>query len=49
MVELPIEIKPGALWWMAAPPDSIIEYPRVVKLDDAGWRQIMDNNKGKLR
>ncbi|MBO4371575.1 MAG: hypothetical protein J5826_01460 [Bacteroidales bacterium] len=48
VVELPIEIKPGALWWMAAPPDSIIEYPRAVKLDDAAWRQIMDNNKDKL-
>lgn len=48
VVELPIEIKPGTLWWMAAPPDSIIEYPRAVKLDDAAWRQIMDNNKDKL-
>lgn len=45
VVELPIECKSGVLQWMAAPPDSIIEYPRAVKLDDAAWRQIMNNNK----
>lgn len=47
VVEMPVKGKLG-LWWLAAPPDSIIEYPRAVKLDDAAWRQIMDSNKDKL-
>jgi hypothetical protein len=48
VVELPIECKSGVMQWMAAPPDSIIEYPRAVQLDADAWRKIMNDNKDKL-
>jgi hypothetical protein len=47
VVELPIKGKFG-LWWMAAPKDSIIEYPRAVQLDADAWYKIMADNYDKL-
>ena len=47
VVELPIKGKLG-LWWMAAPKDSIIEYPRAVQLDANAWYKIMADNYDKL-